>query len=596
MARLCVSSAAGLLGITFMAAAARAAGNVYVGNVNGSDVSQYSVGPGGALTPLSPALVPATHPAAIAISPDARSVYVANFQAESVSQYDVGAGGALSPKSPATAKAGVFPVALAVSPDGRSVYVADEGSNAVSQYDVGPGGALTPKSPATVPAGAHPEGVAVAPDGTSVYVTNPTDEDVSQYDVGAGGALTPKSPTTVSAGKAPLGIAVSPDGRSVYLADEGSNAVSQYDVGPGGHLAPKSPPTASTGTGTQPNWVYVSPNGLSLYAVNENSVVSQYDIAISGALAPKTPASFSVAGEGSLVISPDGGSAYITNSLTNMIDQYDVGGAGLLTAKSPATVTGGAFPGSIAVTPDQGPIASFGAKPAAAGLPTAFDGSASSDPDGSVARYDWNFGDGTSGANAGPRPAHAYGAAGRYTVTLQVTDDAGCSATLRFTGQTAYCNASPAAITSATITVPSAPVAAPRITAAHQSASAWREGSKLVRISRRKGPPVGTTFTFSLNEQAAVSLRFTQRVNGRKAGRRCLAQTHRSRHRRACKRTVTAGTLSFAGHAHTNQVAFQGRLSRAKKLKPGRYSVIITATNSVAARSAPVALNFTIVR
>jgi DNA-binding beta-propeller fold protein YncE len=400
----------------------------------------------------------------------------------------------------------------------------------------------------------------------------------------------------VSAGKAPLGIAVSPDGRSVYVADGGSNAVSQYDVGPGGALSPKSPATVSTGAGTVPNWVFVSPNGSSVYAVNENSVVSQYDVGSFGALAAKTPASFSVPGEDSLVISPDGGSAYISNSLTNMIHQYDIGASGLLTAKSPATVAGGAFPAAIAVTPDQGPIASFSAKPAAAGLPSAFDGSASSDPDGSVARYDWNFGDGTAGANAGARPAHTYGAAGRYTVSLQVTDDAGCSATLRFTGQTAYCNASPAAITSATITVASAPVPAPRITAVHQSASVWREGSKLVWISRRKGPPVGTTFSFSLNEQAAVSLRFTQQVNGRATGHRCLAQTHRNRHRRACKRTVTAGTLFFTGHAHTNRVAFQGRLSRSKKLKPGRYSVIITATNSIAARSAPVALNFTIVR
>jgi DNA-binding beta-propeller fold protein YncE len=55
----------------------------------------------------------------------APSVYVTNYGGGSVSQYDVGPGGALSPKSPATVPAGRFPERLAVSPDGGSVYVAN---------------------------------------------------------------------------------------------------------------------------------------------------------------------------------------------------------------------------------------------------------------------------------------------------------------------------------------------------------------------------------------------------------------------------------------------------------------------------------------
>ena len=52
-----------------------------------------------------------------------------------------------------------------------------------------------------------------------------------------------------------------------------------------------------------------------------------------------------------------------------------------------------------------------------------FDGSASADPDGSIASYDWNFGDGNTGA--GVSPTHTYAAPGNYTVSLTVTDDAG---------------------------------------------------------------------------------------------------------------------------------------------------------------------------
>jgi len=55
--------------------------------------------------------------------------------------------------------------------------------------------------------------------------------------------------------------------------------------------------------------------------------------------------------------------------------------------------------------------------------PVAFDGSASSDPDGTVVSYDWSFGDG--GTASGARPTHAYTTAGTYTVALTVTDDTG---------------------------------------------------------------------------------------------------------------------------------------------------------------------------
>ena len=54
-----------------------------------------------------------------------------------------------------------------------------------------------------------------------------------------------------------------------------------------------------------------------------------------------------------------------------------------------------------------------------------FDGSASSDADGAIVRYDWDFGDGTMAADAGPAPTHVYAATGQYTVALTVTDDAG---------------------------------------------------------------------------------------------------------------------------------------------------------------------------
>jgi streptogramin lyase len=141
----------------------------------------------------------------------------------------------------------------------------------------------------------------------------------------------------------------------------------------------------------------------------------------------------------------------------------------------------------------------------------------------------------------------------------------------------------------------------PVVSHVRESASRWREGPKLPQISSRHGrrkhrPPVGATFSFSLNEQASVTFAFTQRVSGRKVGRNCVPKSHGNRKRKACQLMVTRGTLSFTGHPGTNNIVFQGRISGAKTLKPGRYTLVITAANTAGQKSAPQSLGFTIVK
>jgi PKD repeat protein len=91
--------------------------------------------------------------------------------------------------------------------------------------------------------------------------------------------------------------------------------------------------------------------------------------------------------------------------------------------------------GSCQVTMDQNrnvgavfalntlPHASFTV--ACTGLACSFDGSGSTDANGTVATYAWSFGDGSAGS--GKTISHTYARAGGYTVTLTVTDNAGAT-------------------------------------------------------------------------------------------------------------------------------------------------------------------------
>lgn len=79
-----------------------------------------------------------------------------------------------------------------------------------------------------------------------------------------------------------------------------------------------------------------------------------------------------------------------------------------------------------AATGNQPPVARPGGPySGTAGTSIRFDGSASSDPNGTITAYAWTFGDGTTGTGA--TPSKVYSAAGSYTVTLTVTDNQGAT-------------------------------------------------------------------------------------------------------------------------------------------------------------------------
>ncbi|UYZ64948.1 PKD domain-containing protein [Hymenobacter weizhouensis] len=76
---------------------------------------------------------------------------------------------------------------------------------------------------------------------------------------------------------------------------------------------------------------------------------------------------------------------------------------------------------------NQAPVASFTATPTSGAAPLAvsFDAAASSDPDGTISAYAWDFGDGSTGT--GKTVSRTYAAAGTYSARLTVTDNQGAT-------------------------------------------------------------------------------------------------------------------------------------------------------------------------
>jgi PKD repeat protein len=78
-----------------------------------------------------------------------------------------------------------------------------------------------------------------------------------------------------------------------------------------------------------------------------------------------------------------------------------------------------------AAGPNQPPVAV--ARGICSGLSCSFSSAGSTDPDGTIRSYGWDFGDGSTATGAAPQ--HSYAVAGSYSVRLTVTDDGGATAT-----------------------------------------------------------------------------------------------------------------------------------------------------------------------
>ena len=192
----------------------------------------------------------------------------------------------------------------------------------------------------------------------------------------------------------------------------------------------------------------------------------------------------------------------------------------------------------------------------------------------------WNFGDGASATSASP--THAYARAGEYPVTLTSSDSLGNETS-----------------TTATVTIasPTSTVAAPTLTRVSESHARWRERSRRgAAVVAAKRPPIGTTFRFSVNETARVTLVFEQSLQGRRVSGRCVGVTRRNARRPRCRREVARGSLAMTAEAGARRFAFSGKIGKGM-LALGSYAVALTAREPAnKLHSTTRTLHFTIVR
>ena len=163
------------------------------------------------------------------------------------------------------------------------------------------------------------------------------------------------------------------------------------------------------------------------------------------------------------------------------------------------------------------------------------------------------------------------------TTYLLVTADAGQQVACRVTahGPRGQATQTGSAVSISPLPVPPAPWPEPVISHLAQSAGVWAEGNGLAHMSRRT--PVGTIFSFTLNEAATVTFTFTRPASGRLVGHSCKAPSSHNRGHRPCLRAVTVGALSFLGYRGSNHIVFRGHISSHVRLGPGRHTLIVSA-------------------
>lgn len=264
-------------------------------------------------------------------------------------------------------------------------------------------------------------------DEAAVYAQALSPERITAHYTAAGGVLN----------QAPIAkIEATVDGQNVVLSGQGSSdpdgrIVSyKWDLGNG-----------VTGEGDRIQHVFAEPGDHTVtLTVTDNSGAQTSATATVTTETPNSlpEAAFTAESAGLAVSFDAAGTKDSDGRVTDYRWDFGDGGTGTGMSASHTYAKGGSYTVRLVATDDRGgqgtvtrnvtvsntpPTAAF--QSASAGLDASFDAAASSDIDGRITSYAWEYGDGATGT--GPTPRHSYANPGTYTVKLTVTDNSGAT-------------------------------------------------------------------------------------------------------------------------------------------------------------------------
>lgn len=567
-----------LLALVLLALASSASGapRLYAAEYSEDLIGGFDVAADGSLTPIagSPFKVGGSTVGGtigFGFTPEGSRAAVRYLFKQTAQGLSVSAGGAMAPAGATVL--GATAEGLAVSPDGRFAYAGTRTfggftAEGIRYLSIGAGGSLTPIG-ATAGAGEYGE-IAMTPDGRFLFAYSAG--GIKRFAVNPDGSL--NSLGTTNPGIAARYLTVSPNGRFLFLGDDGGKGgVASFTIGADGSLTQNGEPALTGGTSVE--LFAVSPDGAYIYMPDEgqNKIVVAA-VALDGALT--VVGSMPTPDPEVAAVSPDGRFLYwFHGGSTEAISVASIGAGGIPTPLPFETPWQMGEPVRLEFQPGPVPVASFTAKAAVPGTAARFNASKST----GAAVYDWDFGDGTILTNGGPSPQHAYGGAGKYAVTLSLTDASGCGAAQIYTGQSTTCPGGTAA--TKTLTVDTLPVLS-RLGVSNK---------KFVPKGSAGAGKRGTTFRFRLNEVAKVSIKIERKLAGRKVGGKCKGETPANSGRKKCPLFRRLGSRSLSGKAGANKLKFNGKL-KGLPLAPGGYRATAIATDSAKGQSVPRRVRF----
>ena len=232
----------------------------------------------------------------------------------------------------------------------------------------------------SIPIGDGPTGVAVSPTGKLAYVAVYAENKVKTINTETMAVTGP----SIEVGEGPIAIEFTPGG-TAYVVDQSGKEVSAINTATRSvadiQLSPKS---------GEPRGIAISPDGTDAYVVGrETGPISVIDTGTN-----RVAGEIAVAGEPQEVaFAASGKTAYVTEGEPQQVQAINVETGKVV--GSPITLPGLSAAG-IALTPDQSPVAVFTPPSATVGIAAPFDGSASTDADGTIASYNWTFEDGAT--------------------------------------------------------------------------------------------------------------------------------------------------------------------------------------------------------